>query len=372
MTPPQLHNEMTTTAVPTTNQSIDDNSEDDNNSFVEWVEWKGSDSALDDDASNRNSSIHNSSSMDVCPLEIPSEVHQQDSYSGGVGIGMNHSNNGGVEEVPMPLHLKVENNSITSQDYEERKQMHRMIHERAESFWHHYDECVILCLGAQLGILLRRLSNFVTSNLNLVFNDQSALASDLPVNCLALFILGVICSGNDALDIVSYDVINRGDRHEIALQTFERRIRASLSLVLFPAKREEADALVQYTHDHENHDYDNEDENVNSDDFDSSVNVSEGIHQCRRRRKGDTKHEAPHVGQTEPVHYDRPYEQNMTQLQQFQWETEQIALTIADGWDVGTTPESMKVDLMLGLRVGFCGALSTFSSWNEDMVSLSS
>ena len=45
-------------------------------------------------------------------------------------------------------------------------------------------------------------------------------------------------------------------------------------------------------------------------------------------------------------------------------------VNIADGWDVGTTPESMADDLMLGLRDGFCGALSSFSSWNSSMLHL--
>ena len=43
---------------------------------------------------------------------------------------------------------------------------------------------------------------------------------------------------------------------------------------------------------------------------------------------------------------------------------------IADGWDAGTTPEAMSDDLMLGLRDGFCGALSSFSSWVSTMVNL--
>lgn len=43
---------------------------------------------------------------------------------------------------------------------------------------------------------------------------------------------------------------------------------------------------------------------------------------------------------------------------------------LADGWDVGTTPEAMSDDLMLGLRLGFCGALSSFSSWNSAMINL--
>jgi fluoride ion exporter CrcB/FEX len=45
-------------------------------------------------------------------------------------------------------------------------------------------------------------------------------------------------------------------------------------------------------------------------------------------------------------------------------------VNLADGWDAGTTAEAMSDDLMLGLRDGFCGALSSFSSWNSAMVSL--
>lgn len=53
--------------------------------------------------------------------------------------------------------------------------------------------------------------------------------------------------------------------------------------------------------------------------------------------------------------------ENITRLQR---------ANLADGWDVGTTPEAMSDDLMLGLRLGFCGALSSFSSWNSAMINL--
>ena len=45
-------------------------------------------------------------------------------------------------------------------------------------------------------------------------------------------------------------------------------------------------------------------------------------------------------------------------------------VNLADGWDTGTTASAMSDDLMLGLRDGFCGALSSFSSWNSAMVAL--
>lgn len=44
--------------------------------------------------------------------------------------------------------------------------------------------------------------------------------------------------------------------------------------------------------------------------------------------------------------------------------------SLSDGWDAGTSPDEMSEDLMLGLRDGFCGALSSFSSWNSSMVAL--
>lgn len=43
---------------------------------------------------------------------------------------------------------------------------------------------------------------------------------------------------------------------------------------------------------------------------------------------------------------------------------------LVDGWDVGTTPEEKSEDLMLGLRDGLCGALSSFSSWISSMINL--
>lgn len=41
-----------------------------------------------------------------------------------------------------------------------------------------------------------------------------------------------------------------------------------------------------------------------------------------------------------------------------------------DGWDVDTTPEKMKHIILLGLRMGFCGALGTFASLNASVVRL--
>ena len=45
-------------------------------------------------------------------------------------------------------------------------------------------------------------------------------------------------------------------------------------------------------------------------------------------------------------------------------------VSLADGWDVGTSPEEKCEDLLLGLRDGLCGAISSFSSWISQMVGL--
>ena len=376
------------------------------------------------------------------------------------------------------------NNNCNNQEYIERQH----IHHRAEQFWHHYDQCIILSLGAQLGVLIRRTSNYLWTSLNLVFTENSALAPDLPVNCLALFILGLLSSGEDALEVLRYDVLQNQNQHqnqnqqqnnrlpderrEIALDAFERRMLSSMSLVLFPAKREEVDALVTYRVDDDDDDYEDDDDDDHIEgrgegdvtaetcySYSTRIIASsgEGTEQiqhprsspssqtaaatsalsvssptssptslfggprrrCRqsvaRRKRAQREwttrirdgsdygrrqleqtstststtnmsnnRSSPPSSQQSPQHYSQqpsslshsvlvetgaPIE-NMTNLEHFTWQTEQTALTIAEGWDVGTTPEAMKEDLMLGLRVGFCGALSTFSSWNEDMVNL--
>lgn len=45
-------------------------------------------------------------------------------------------------------------------------------------------------------------------------------------------------------------------------------------------------------------------------------------------------------------------------------------INFRNGWDVGTSADEMKHQILVGLRVGFCGAVSTWSSWNSAMISL--
>jgi len=72
----------------------------------------------------------------------------------------------------------------------------------------------------------------------------------------------------------------------------------------------------------------------------------------------------PSPDQKQHHSYDKIFVTTAQNFKQF------TKVNVADGWDVGTTPEAMKNGILLGLRVGFCGALGTFSSWNSDMVNL--
>jgi len=307
-------------------------------------------------------------------------------------VGEGDEGDAGIVVTETPLASK---NTSTSNwnGSEDAIRRNKELQRKADKFWHHYDECCILCLGAQLGILLRKISNAFTSNLDLVFNKGSALAPDLPVNCLALFLLGVFSSGNDALDVVKYDDAKRSERHDIALQAFERRIRASVSVVLFPAKISEEDALVSYVHNEE------VDETSKSNDSNRNILLPAGgdTEQCRQRKNltavgqetqrhkrrsiythnnsegfhENSKGLSIHSNATKPLEIENSQDEAENfDLQQLHLNTQQAVVVIAEGWDVGTTPEAMKYDLMTGLRVGFCGALSTFSAWNGDMVCL--
>ena len=45
-------------------------------------------------------------------------------------------------------------------------------------------------------------------------------------------------------------------------------------------------------------------------------------------------------------------------------------LQFLEGWNSGTSPEEMKHIILIGLRLGFCGALGTFSSLNASVIRL--
>ena len=182
-----------------------------------------------------------------------------------------------------------------------------------ERFWKRYDDIIILSLFSILGILFRIAATNFFTKFNDVFNETSALFTNLPLNCLSCFIMGLLCSGDDAIRIVhtrlrisdgansaaavgtsdgnisEIDTMNdtnftgrqgslrhrkqRNDANmstdnryvistnelqtkrrrmeedemrEVQIIAFDRRIRASSSLVLFPANKQDEDVMEHY------------------------------------------------------------------------------------------------------------------------------
>jgi hypothetical protein len=64
------------------------------------------------------------------------------------------------------------------------------------NFWRTFDDVVILSLFAIFGIVFRMLSaTWFSLELAFVFSEDSALSTNLPLNCLSCFLLGLLCSG---------------------------------------------------------------------------------------------------------------------------------------------------------------------------------
>ena len=386
-----------------------------------------------------------------------------------------------------------------------------------ESFWRLYDDHIILSIFGILGILFRILASSFFRMFDDAFNENSALFTNLPMNCLSCFIMGLLCSGEDAMKILysrtpgsrggaggiddrtgaakkhdgrarhgtsesiqhegeftfresgadadeyvvhggrpegasvlsplsvtspnneirrrrrrPIDRIRAGGREmilevvtggtpaaedadpdeeirEVQLMALERRIRASKSLLLFPAKKQDVDVMNHYFdgggEGEDAWSYSNGDSLGQSASFESRTSVGASIEdpspvpaQQRSSQRvtvssqrptassiasalAESAHDngtGPHttsssqgyVGNETDDHEDdglgidrvvNEVTENLTRLAQ---------VDVAGGWDVGTTPEAMSDDLLLGLRVGFCGCLSTFSSWNSAMINL--
>ena len=175
---------------------------------------------------------------------------------------------------------------------------------------------------------------------------------------------------------------------QVQLLALERRIRASSCLLLFPVAKEEADLMQHYFADgyrrsHDERRNDEEHELMLQDENHISEETNDPLQNVELNRP----HPSDETPPNDTVDYGTAYDRDLDQIiydvsssfaGHVQSEAKLLSsnlqrltkVTLADGWDVGTTPEAMSEDLMLGLRDGFCGALSSFSSWNSSMVAL--
>ncbi|KAL3945784.1 MAG: hypothetical protein SGBAC_000173 [Bacillariaceae sp.] len=371
--------------------------------------------------------------------------------------------------------------------------------EFVEDFWTIYDDTIILSLFTQIGIICRLGVAYSFRVLDAVFSQESALFTNLPLNCFSCFVMGLLCSGESLMEIVStrfspprlqhdlhqeaivlaeqsmIDEEDMDDRsteslsatsprfggttprrrkktgrrisgwrpqsddfyselREVQLLALERRIRASPCLVLFHVRKEDVDLVESYVNNDfsnkneersnqqigtQQNDDGNDGERFSLDEHDLVLEETEEDPENRRTfaagrelstaaslpistqgqdavgptvgsRKRRVRIEArsyAEITQADSTESATTPSNTTTDQQPAQpSDLEQIVsnvatdvsqqisqlsrVTLADGWDVGTTPEDKKKDLMLGLRDGLCGALSSFSSWISSMVSL--
>eukprot|EP00980_Cylindrotheca_fusiformis_P018498 scaffold6124_cov122-Cylindrotheca_fusiformis.AAC.17 len=356
-----------------------------------------------------------------------------------------------------------------------------------EDFWTIYDDIIILSLFTQIGILCRLGTAYCFRFFDSVFRQGSALFTNLPLNCFSCFVMGLLCSGESLMEIVSTrftpprlqhdlhqearsllaengdeeDVVDMPDSpslasqrwegtpgrrrrkktpvrasgwrpqtndfhnelREVQLLALERRIRASPCLVLFHVKKVDGDVVENYFNEgYRNKNLPNGEEKEDGEDSDHGdgdrfsldehdlvLEETEGPSTSRSgvAMKGPSPLNSQDQGdatamQETPKKRVRLQLRNYAQIEQGDGQnpptegnseavaqpsdleqivsnvatdvSEQISrisrVSLADGWDVGTTPEDKKKDLMLGLRDGLCGALSSFSSWVSAMVTL--
>eukprot|EP00578_Thalassiosira_sp_NH16_P024061 CAMPEP_0181096206 /NCGR_PEP_ID=MMETSP1071-20121207/10910_1 /TAXON_ID=35127 /ORGANISM="Thalassiosira sp., Strain NH16" /LENGTH=188 /DNA_ID=CAMNT_0023178601 /DNA_START=201 /DNA_END=767 /DNA_ORIENTATION=+ len=78
-----------------------------------------------------------------------------------------------------------------------------------QQFWRTYDTVLILSIFAVVGIVFRMMSaTWFRMELGSVFSEDSALGTNLPLNMLSCFLMGLLCSGRDAMGIVHSKVLS--------------------------------------------------------------------------------------------------------------------------------------------------------------------
>lgn len=425
-----------------------------------------------------------------------------------------------------------------------------------ENFWTAYDEIIILSLFTQVGILCRLGAASFFRYFDGVFHSGSALFTNLPLNCLSCFVMGMLCSGESLMQIIhtrfspprlqqdlhreatttrmmmtmqdedcssseedmmmdmeiegstrrrrqprlqnrrrkrsrhgwrrskrrTSSLIHMHGQHrepevmqelrEVQLLAWERRIRASVCLLLFPVRQEDVDVVENYfsegyrresqqqsqmghqeekapdsVEEYHNHDrlsvdhggsggdrvgeiqfhedigdfddliLEEEDEESPADTINvhpATLASDEDVAPPRpilpavvettatlngARPAGPPLHRNPSTDSSKQGHVHARGTPHIRSPQYAQVggnivdygtqenpDLDQIINTVAtgvtknisrmgrvnlaEGWDVGTSPQEKSEDLCLGLRDGLCGALSSFSSWISSMVEL--
>jgi len=77
-----------------------------------------------------------------------------------------------------------------------------------QRFWSKYDTIIILSICSIVGIAFRMMSaTWFRMELGAVFSEDSALGTNLPLNIWSCFLMGLLCSGREAMGIVTSKVL---------------------------------------------------------------------------------------------------------------------------------------------------------------------
>jgi len=77
-----------------------------------------------------------------------------------------------------------------------------------QQFWRTYDTIIILSIFAVFGIMFRMMSaTWFRMELGVVFSEDSALGTNLPLNIWSCFLMGLLCTGREAMGIVHSKVL---------------------------------------------------------------------------------------------------------------------------------------------------------------------
>jgi hypothetical protein len=93
-----------------------------------------------------------------------------------------------------PLELDRDASQINLEDLQQQQQPQDTT--LVTSIWRTYDDIIILSLFSIFGIVFRIFSaTWFRMELGVVFSEDSALGTNLPLNCCSCFLLGLLCSG---------------------------------------------------------------------------------------------------------------------------------------------------------------------------------
>ena len=143
--------------------------------------------------------VHDTSTGEAGPVGA---VHRNSSLGTDV-ISSNHDNNkishnSGNSNAPRARArtFNQNHNSIPRNNIQQQQQRTSQDILLLQQFWRTYDDIIILSLFAIFGIVFRLMSAaWFKWQWGVVFSEDSALSTNLPLNCWSCFLMGLLCSG---------------------------------------------------------------------------------------------------------------------------------------------------------------------------------